>query len=667
MTARRLGWYWQRLSRMTAAEMVRRSQDHARRLAWRRRQVRPGQDGLVRVATVQRRFPSRLPRDVPSELPEPARDALLDAADRLLAGQWEMLAVDRHDIVAPDWFLDPLSGRRAPQELYAFRIDHRSEEETGNVKQVWELSRHHHLTLLSAAWFASGDDRYAETVACQLRSWWAENPFLSGVHWTSGIELGLRLIAWTWIRRLLDGWAGATDLFEENDQAAKQIRWHQLYLSAFRSTGSSANNHVVAEAAGQLVASCAFPWFPESQRWRTEAASHLERELERNTFPSGVNRELASDYHRFVTELGLVAAVEAEAAGHPLGRATWARLCRMTDAAAALVDVRLRGPRQGDSDDGQVLVVDAPGEGWEGLLATGAALFGALEWWPAPLGSDLRSTLLQALAGTVGTVGERPTHRVSHFPDAGVTVLRTTPDDRPEIWCRCDGGPHGYLSIAAHAHADALSVELRHDGVDVLADPGTYCYHGHAEWRSYFRSTVAHNTLELGGQDQSRSGGPFLWASHASARLLDVRVDATDGIDGWSAEHYGYERFDPPAVHRRTVQLDRVRRRLEVSDLVLSDRRYPCRLAFHLGPSVEAAVEGSTARLAWLGPSGQRVCATIALPGALRWAAHRAETEPILGWYSERFGHKQPSVTLVGTGTWGSTDGELRTVLDFRR
>ena len=45
-------------------------------------------------------------------------------------------------------------------------------------------------------------------VADQLRSWWRENPFLSGVHWTSGIELGIRLISLAWIRRLLDDWPG---------------------------------------------------------------------------------------------------------------------------------------------------------------------------------------------------------------------------------------------------------------------------------------------------------------------------------------------------------------------------------------------------------------------------------------------------------------------------
>ena len=77
---------------------------------------------------------------------------------------------------------------------------------TGNVKQVWELSRMQHVTVLAAAFAFSARRQYAERAARQLRSWWAQNPFLSGVHWTSGIEVGLRLIAWVWVRRLLDGW-----------------------------------------------------------------------------------------------------------------------------------------------------------------------------------------------------------------------------------------------------------------------------------------------------------------------------------------------------------------------------------------------------------------------------------------------------------------------------
>ena len=227
-----------------------------------------------------------------------------------MKGEWEVLGVVRTDLMMPDWFCDPVTGRRSSPDRYAFRINHRSEEQIGNVKQVWEISRLQHLTLLAAAWFVTGDEEYARRVADQLRSWWRENPFLSGIHWTSGIEVGVRLISLAWIRRLLDDWPGVTDLFEDDTLTVQQIRWHQQYLAAFRSRGSSANNHVIAEAAGQLVACCAFPWFPESERWLRDSARLLERELLRNTFPSGIGRELASDYQRFVAELGLVAAVE---------------------------------------------------------------------------------------------------------------------------------------------------------------------------------------------------------------------------------------------------------------------------------------------------------------------------------------------------------------------
>jgi len=124
------------------------------------------------------------------------RQALI--ADQLMKGEWKILGVVRTDLVAPDWFCDPVTGRRSSPDRYAFQINHRSEEQAANVKQVWEISR-------------------------------------------------------------------------------------LQYLATFRSRGSSANNHVIAETAGQLVACCAFPWFPESERWRRDSARLLGRELLRNT------------------------------------------------------------------------------------------------------------------------------------------------------------------------------------------------------------------------------------------------------------------------------------------------------------------------------------------------------------------------------------------------
>ena len=128
-------------------------------------------------------------------------------------------------------------------ELIAQRVRERLGDEavTGNVKAVWELSRHHQVTVLAAAYWLTGEERYAATAACHLRSWWKANPFLSGVHWTSGIEIGIRLVSWAWTRRLLDGWSGAAALFEDDADAVRQIWWHQRYLDAFRSSGSSSS------------------------------------------------------------------------------------------------------------------------------------------------------------------------------------------------------------------------------------------------------------------------------------------------------------------------------------------------------------------------------------------------------------------------------------------
>ena len=672
----RVSWYVRRLQCMSPQEVVWRSSDVLRQAAWRPRQVPPpatASQYLARFASNGYRVKPKLAKAPRFEAPLPAGalDAvpaddvrrLVRIADQILAGRWDVLGVTRQDMVAPDWFLDPLSGRRAPQAQYCFSINRRNEMVTGNVKQVWELSRHHHLTVLASAYALTGDRRYAERAGYHLQSWWQENPFLSGIHWTSGIELGIRLISWVWIRRLLDGWDDVQDLFDQNELARKQIWWHQTYLSGFRSRGSSANNHVVAEAAGLLVAALAFPWFEESIAWAGESASLLQRELASNTFPSGVNREQAFDYHGLVTELGLIAAAEADHAGRPLPDVTWRSLGRMLDAAAACLDCGLRAPRQGDSDEGRALIIASPESNrWEALLALGQALFGAPEWWP-PSRPGLASALLSALA-RCRPLPDRPASRPWHFGDAGITIFRSKSADGDEIWCRCDSGPHGFLSIAAHAHADALSIEVRHGGTDILTDPGTYCYSSNPPFRRYFRSTIGHNTLEVLGRDQSTSGGPTVWVRHAESRLTSLE-SSPDGDEGrWVAEHYGYRTLDPPVTHRRTVEFQGKQRRIEITDEIDGAGRFPVRLAFHVGPAVDAVLDGCILTLRWQNRDGCGAMATLTLPLELDWSLIRGARDPVLGWYSPAFGQKVAATDVIGVGS--VTAGlPLRTRLDF--
>lgn len=654
-------WYARRLSRMSPREVAGRLEDRCRQELWTLRWGLGLGGGTSGPGAGPRSPGASLDVGALTGLPVERRVEILTAASELLAGRWDVLGFTRSDLLDPDWSLDPLSGRSYPEERCAFRIDYRRPDDNRWVKQVWELSRHHHLTLLGVAWQLTGDAAYAELAARHLRSWFRHNPPLTGVNWTSGIEIGIRLISWVWLRRLLEGWSGAPELFERNDVAIRQVYWHQRYLAAFNSTGSSANNHLVAEAAGQVVASCAFDWFAESAQWRDQASALLQESLRHNVFESGVSREQAFEYHGFVAELGLVALAEAAAAGHLLSGETCQLLCRMVDVVAAVVDARGRPPRYGDGDQGRALLLDAPGaDRWSSLLGLGNALFGGLPWWPET-SADARSLLVGAVAGRRFSAADRPPRRPSVFSDSGMTVLRSQSPRGAEIWCRCDGGPHGFLSIAAHAHADALSVELRHEGVDILCDPGTYCYQGDPPWRAYFRSSAAHNTLQVDGQDQSEAGGPFLWTRHATTDVLDVVAEG-EGRLRWSARHDGYGVLTPPLRHRRTVVLDPGRGCLELVDDVGSEGPHLLQLTFHLGPAVRAALSGSRAILWWDSATGTEY-ATLDLAANLEWSAHRGETDPILGWYSSEFGHREPTVALVGRAVLGSA--RLSTKLSF--
>jgi hypothetical protein len=137
-----------------------------------------------------------------------------------------------------------------------------------------------------------------------------------------------------------------------------------------------------------------------------------------------------------------------------------------------------------------------------------------------------------------------------------------------------------------------------------------------------------------------------MWVRHAHAREVEV-IDDGD-IARWTAEHDGYASLDPPALHRRSVLLDRASRSVDIIDEI-DGGSHDIRLAFHLGPEVQLDLDGSCAVLCW--PAAFNTgTARLELPSGLRWSLHWGESDPILGWYSPGLGRRVPSFSLVGCG-----------------
>ena len=99
-----------------------------------------------------------------------------------------------------------------------------------------------------------------------------------------------------------------------------------------------------------------------------------------------------------------------------------------------------------------------------------------------------------------------------------------------------------------HAHADTLSCELSLFGQRVLVNSGISQYGEDAE-RHRQRSTAAHNTLEVDGENSSEVWAGFRVARRA--RLLGVDIRQKDEHVVLTASHDGYLRLAGKVTHQR--------------------------------------------------------------------------------------------------------------------
>ncbi len=163
-----------------------------------------------------------------------------------------------------------------------------------------------------------------------------------------------------------------------------------------------------------------------------------------------------------------------------------------------------------------------------------------------------------------------------------------------------DFGPLGFTSTAAHGHADALSIWLSLDDEYFLVDAGTYSYHSHPDWRTFFRGTAAHNTARVDGRNQSEMAGRFLWSAKAKARLL--RFEENSEQVTIEAEHDGYVRLNDAVIHRRCVGFDRVTGNVSSKIAFRCAGRHEIELFFHMHEDADVlSVSDGEALVNWHG------------------------------------------------------------------
>jgi hypothetical protein len=645
----RLGWTINRLRSMGPAEIGHRLVEKARQ-----RRSRERHEGWARypAPALHPVFPGLADRVRGADAAQ--REALRSAAERTLAGRFSALgrdwpARDPKNLFPPElWRLDPVSGQSWPgADAYSFAIDFRAPKGFGDVKYVWEINRLQFLPPL-AAWLAlEGDTRAADAIAAAIQSWHAANPPFRGLGWAAGIEVALRAISLILTLDL----AGDRIPVETRQLAGEILAASAFWLPRFPSKFSSANNHRVAELAGECLIARALGRDPAA------AEQALEAEIALQILPDGAPAEQSPTYGAFTAELALVAAV---ARGKPISGLLANRLAAFADYVNWLGPVT---PAVGDNDEGYVIAdgtfldqlsPSAQDEGEAVQVASAdypraisAAIAGALgRPGPAPVPGDFRTLLLatrtiETLPAPNPPVQLTSPQGLKTFAEGGLSVWHGQLANRA-VDLVFDHGPLGYLSIAAHGHADALSVLLSLDGRAVLVDPGTFLYGSGGIWRDWFRGTPAHNTLNLAGQNQSRIAGPFNWAHKARSELLE----AIPGPD-WrlTARHDGYQ-LRLGVRHERSVA--REGDAIAVTDRLRGGAR-EAEIVFQLAADLDAAAMDSTVTVRRAGTP----LLVLTLPPGEIAITSGGDLPGQGGWVSPRFGLKLPAPRVAWRGEVG--------------
>jgi uncharacterized heparinase superfamily protein len=454
-----------------------------------------------------------------------------------------------------------------------------------------------------------------------LSDGWDAYPLsLRVVHWIYGYSLLEGILPTSdhaHSRPFLDRWRGSI-----HQQLAFLERHLELHLLA---------NHLFKNAKALVIGGVFFG----ERRWLTRGARLLWREVEEQILPDGGHFERAPMYH-------------AQTLGDLLECV--ALLRRIGEAIPSEVDQRL--PLM-------VAFLESLSEGWEDGLEERLAAFN-----DTASTQETRARPLLETACRMGIAVPAPCPPsqggMRNFPETGYhSWLRTDASGSVTEKIIVDTGPPSVSYNAAHAHCDLLSFELHLAGALWITDTGVHGYGGDP-FRTYCRSTRAHNTITIEGKEQSEIWGTFRMGRRATP-LFALSNGSHDEWRCVAAYRPGHHRdlCHERQFRRATDGSWTIEDRLidEVGSRHRTVRSRQVESFLHLPSEVEVAVEGHGEPHSLLlsrGASRYRLVPIGDLPVELH--LHRATPGSPEGWLFPTFGVAIPGTML--TYRWQVRDGQ---------
>jgi hypothetical protein len=595
-------------------------------------------------------------------LGEPGLESLVNEAKQIQRGTFRYFFSQSGDLgFPPDWHYNPFTGQRTPPAAHWSRVPMFSRE-TGDLKFIWEPGRFASAYTLARAYWATGDESYAETFWQLIESWSSANPPNQGAHWKCGQETSFRLMAWCFALYAVADSPTTTPerLFQLVGMIAAQadrVARDHVYARLQR------NNHAISEGVGLWTVGQLFPELRSAAAWRDQGRHILIEEANRQIADDGSYIQNSLNYHRLMLHDYIWAARLGEICNDALPGSLIDRVERAVDFLYQTQDRESgRVPSYGNNDGALILPLNSCDyTDFRPVIAAGNYLTQRSRIYePGPWEEDL----LWLFGAEAFEAPVKSTPQVSlSAVDGGYYTLR---GERSFALTRCT--TYRYRP----AQADMLHVDLWWRGENIACDAGTYLYYADQPWNNNLTGTAVHNTVTIADQDQMVSGPRFMWFEWAKAKMLGVDESYEGRLQSFQGQHDGYLRLTAPALHRRAV--------LRAGDdvwIVVDDisgqgtNSVACHWLLAEG---EHAIDESANRLRWSLPVGdmQLHWAVTNLDDARASVTCGDENEAPRGWRSRYYGVREAALSfqLKGSGRMpcriatvfilGDTDARVR-------